>query len=476
MCRVLCPVSSGTTAHVWVQVFCFRRCRDIRHSPDVFERSCVHELAFLRRHHSFGQWRRCVLDTRTHSGPKLGGAPARVPLQCGVTFPVCMAEPLYIKAPSAQGDVVFKAWKHVRDNEPWLGWEMHRVATYLNVKVPNGVGRYLRQNRERLEALVVPGAGPLDEAIVPNRDSWKHSRPGQLLIPEHYRNEYQMTTKGVLSWMLGLMAHARSADRRQAARMALRGFLLAFGRLGPSSFISGIGEQRISENHVALCEHRAVGQATCFHVASYLAYDPPRDIEEVDARVHMLAELHRCESACASLHAALAEKVHVAALAVQGVFIEHGVSDAAAMGAQALVCHGKRSAKRLDEDLRSAMMGSMLQERRGSTVGAIARASGVIPEATAKNWIPRHLAEYRASLMLSFAESSAVCICFDASRVGCPKEETLTTAIVDLCSGRAGWLAPQATYVCRDRWCVWAPRHVPFAAPVRHTCTLRGPG
>ena len=106
--------------------------------------------------------------------------------------------------------------------------------------------------------------------------------------------------------------------------------------------------------------------------------------------------------------------------------------------------NSKGKMRRLDSDLKRVMMTTALSNHEARTPGALARANHM-PESTVKSWMPTHMGEYRAAMMLTFADrSQAVESCFDASRVGCPKEETLTVGAIRVGNNCAGWLAPQA--------------------------------
>lgn len=97
--------------------------------------------------------------------------------------------------------------------------------------------------------------------------------------------------------------------------------------------------------------------------------------------------------------------------------------------------------RRVDEDYKA----SLAEEVSGGaarTMGALLRARG-LSDSRAQGWVEEHMAGVRASLLLSFDRPQNVGICFDASRLGNPSEETLMVQVTDGDRHLGAWFPPQ---------------------------------
>lgn len=104
---------------------------------------------------------------------------------------------------------------------------------------------------------------------------------------------------------------------------------------------------------------------------------------------------------------------------------------------------GKR--RRVDKDLQSAIIHSAMQEGRARTPGALARASHSLNEKTVVSWVPRHMSVYAHALRLALEKAPDIAVAYDASRVGQPKKDILSVAVVNVQTNFAGWLPPQVS-------------------------------
>ena len=102
---------------------------------------------------------------------------------------------------------------------------------------------------------------------------------------------------------------------------------------------------------------------------------------------------------------------------------------------------GKR--RRIDEDLYESILGKRMKEGQARTVGALVRTMPGIASSTVSSHVPAYMGDYRAALTLELRRATSLSISFDATRVGCPKEDVLSVAVMNPCSASAGWLAPQ---------------------------------
>eukprot|EP00959_Pyramimonas_sp_CCMP1952_P285203 5963279-Pyramimonas_sp.AAC.1 len=105
---------------------------------------------------------------------------------------------------------------------------------------------------------------------------------------------------------------------------------------------------------------------------------------------------------------------------------------------------GSAKRRRIDEDLKHRIVHNSMQAGTASTPQMMARAMGGMHQTTPGKWFSTHMGIYKKSLEMSMQNAQRVSVSYDASRVGMPKEETLTIAVLDSLKDRAGWLPPQA--------------------------------
>ena len=105
----------------------------------------------------------------------------------------------------------------------------------------------------------------------------------------------------------------------------------------------------------------------------------------------------------------------------------------------------KEKKRRIDVDLKTAVTLDAVREKKARTAGGYAEANDLCPRRAANQWQDVISGQYRASTMMSFDHSSIVSIAFDASRVGQPKEDTVTYAIADCRRHIGAWLPPSGS-------------------------------
>ena len=123
----------------------------------------------------------------------------------------------------------------------------------------------------------------------------------------------------------------------------------------------------------------------------------------------------------------------------------HAVGDP--LQASNVVLEGDSKKRRLDQDLREAIVQSAMEAKRARTPMAFARASGIVAPTTVATWIPKHMSNLRAAMFMSFAGCQNISLAFDAGRIGSPKEETLLVAACVVEKNLAQWLAPQVPVI-----------------------------
>jgi hypothetical protein len=106
--------------------------------------------------------------------------------------------------------------------------------------------------------------------------------------------------------------------------------------------------------------------------------------------------------------------------------------------------HSLVKRRRIDEDFSQAFVVAVMRQRRARSVRELARMAGSICSTTAAAWLPQTMAEYRASMLLTFVRPQNCSFSYDGGRFGQPKEETVLGPFEDCDTGIAKWLPIQA--------------------------------
>jgi hypothetical protein len=299
--------------------------------------------------------------------------------------------------------------------------------------------KYLKDNRATWEEKFEVAALTWDEAIWPSVTAFRSKNPGQA-VPCHLRDEYQITTKALLVMLFRKAARAhRKADKDNA--MQILDTLLTRCSWPPDS-MKDFNPGLVDVDAVCPLAPDAVECGLCEHMQKGFADALAEDSD-------LLALLIRCLDLCfsSSARCPVASEWYKHVLSMVASFIDEQAPECCeedALRASHVVIEGNARKRRLDQDLRHAIVQSAMQSKRAKTPMAFVRATGMVAPTTAATWIPKHMGNIRAALFLSFKGCQHLALAFDAGRIGSPKEETLTVAALIVEQNKAQWLAPQA--------------------------------
>lgn len=299
------------------------------------------------------------------------------------------------------------------------------------------VTRKLKDEAPVLQAAFREAGSTTDDAITPSRSAWLRRHPAND-IPAHVRDEFQISTKGFVSILLYYSVASRG-EKKQRMRVLAHVFLSKFVDHGG---ILAMGVAQPSEEIAQRCQHRGA-DPLCHHLRNAISgamgavgVDPAEVALRLAGAILPLTE--RCAAAEGYYHRMVC--------ALSG-HIEKQASDLGSADPLVVPCvvlgDGPRK-RRMDEDLKRAVVSTAMGAKRAKTVGAMVRATGMVAEKTAAAWVGPHMTEYMCACRLSFAKARTLSLSFDATRVGCPKEETLACAAYAVDLDIAAWLPPQA--------------------------------
>eukprot|EP00971_Amphidinium_carterae_P267969 5316339-Amphidinium_carterae.1 len=99
--------------------------------------------------------------------------------------------------------------------------------------------------------------------------------------------------------------------------------------------------------------------------------------------------------------------------------------------------------RRLCDERKQALLTMSMQGKKAKSVRALAIARDERGAEHAHRWLRDWSLHYSWALRAAFEHCTTLSLAFDASRIGCPAEETLTIASKDCLNGIAGWACPQ---------------------------------
>eukprot|EP00972_Heterocapsa_arctica_P115191 16446485-Heterocapsa_arctica.AAC.1 len=282
--------------------------------------------------------------------------------------------------------------------------------------------KFLRSHRAFWEELLEPVQATWDEVVWPSVTSFRAKAPGQA-VPAWLRDEYQIKTKGLLTVLFGTMARGRTKDIKDNARDILLSLLQCVSPTPLADFSPSL----VPPDLQSLCPEAPENGALCQHLheklAGALALD---DKTEHEVFLQCMGIVSSMALMCPASSAFYKHQVNKLVVFVDEQIVLHGHGDA--LHAEHVVLQGPITNRRVDQDLRLAIVQTAMETKKAKTPMALARAGacGNLVSSTVAGWIPKHMAHVRASLFLSFKNAQHVSIAFDAGRIGSPKEETLT--------------------------------------------------
>ena len=336
-------------------------------------------------------------------------------------------------------------------------WEARRI--FHHVLGCSDVAAVLKNDRVLVYESFVNSSLDHRKVLLPSRRAFKQRLPHQA-IPTHIREEWQLSTSGMLAFLF----LAVSSCREKRANLAMSVLQGVVSECVSEEDILNFNFHAVREDILAQCASRGA-DGMCGHMRGVLV----GGFSRVEAKPHdvvlHLAKLARTSGrACCAVWSWFAVFVQELAKHIDGK--APSLSSTEALDFTELFFQGAGNKRRTDEDYKKVVV-EAAGTKRGNTVGCIAIASGKLAESTALDWAGSYLASYRASGLLTFESARCVSICFDASRLGNPKEETLHLAATNCFTDDAVQCPPQVPNSKNSRVAPWYVRLGPNIELIR---------
>jgi hypothetical protein len=330
------------------------------------------------------------------------------------------------------------AWKSVWDDASKAWYELRELLSTAN-QLPDKVtaSQWYKVRKLKIEETlrILGRRGQAD--VLPGRRSFQELvRLGRLqAVPTTCRNEFMVSSCGLIVVLLHCNVDSRSRELQHRAAMLLEAWLVKMlpphavdeiANLAPAGLL-----QQCPMHNGGICPHMQgalAWLADTRHAAqvrlAYALKDASQSAGICEVAVVWTREVLK------TIEPLLDEGLEAAAY----------TSDAMKSNAAALTaCTRKR---RVDEDLKTAIIDHMVDSKRAKSGRAAARADGSVDAGLVRKWEERALLEYQAAIWDIAENVEHISMSLDAKRIGQPAEETEVIACTAYPGKLAWWLPP----------------------------------
>lgn len=334
-----------------------------------------------------------------------------------------------------------KGWKHECEEFHGVAWELRRVIENLLAK-EQALSKRTRQDSDRWARYLDAASLKLATELIDSKKAATMKKRG-VELPDYVKEEYQLTTKGLLALLVGLSQDSREKTRRDAAVVFFSGFLRRM-LVAVEAVLSGVEAylRAVMCAHDA-CPFRADGASSCNCVLPICDTCGGTEGTPESIIVVVCGMLFKQQETCvdsAKWYATLVENL----AKIIDDEAEGADEDPLKFG-EVVIRTASGKARRVDADYKRAVLNAAAGRMMAKTPQAMLRARGEFADSTADGWVIESLGRLRVAQLLSFKDAQAVGLAFDAGRFGQPKEDVLLVAACLPEKGLGAWLAPQVS-------------------------------
>jgi hypothetical protein len=301
------------------------------------------------------------------------------------------------------------------------------------------VGEWIRARKVKLSQ-TFDGLGlQWDEEFVPPRKSVK-----MIDITDDIAQDAQLTTSGVVAFLLYCMGHLRSSVDKLRARRVLCGF---FARFQSPAMVNLIRPERISEDVRRRCPGFSDADGACLHLKGVIEALGMTDTAGATQLAAFLWDCMPLAKQCATMLVcvsvclgSISEYITNALLAGPDDF---DASYCASSAYQDSMKTKSGNARSTDADYKHHVL-DMVKNKRAPTASAVIRANSGPGQKHANELEEKDCAAFAATMKLSLVNPAVLGVAFDCSRLGNPADEVLLQALFEPNKRLGGWCAPQA--------------------------------
>eukprot|EP00971_Amphidinium_carterae_P001105 21710-Amphidinium_carterae.2 len=304
------------------------------------------------------------------------------------------------------------------------------------------------------------------EYFIPSKRSWTS---GSSPVPLHVLEQAQISTAGMIALLVHFFSRRQATQATQWSERLFGQLVVRLTDALDMDLVHETVAARIPDDvTVNAMECRLQGSEArdprmCKHLESFLS----TSLQCTDAAGVLCAAFRSCEKWPPTCGCGTRLRRHYIARLAEILDANAdilGHTNAAAPGTDMRT--DGRVTRRLCDERKQALLTMSMQEKKAKSVRALAMARDERGAEHAHRWLREWSLHYSWALRASFEHCTTLSLAFDASRIGCPAEETLTIAAKDCLNGIAGWACPQVYSIAAVLTCLIQPApHPPPMTP-----------
>jgi len=343
-------------------------------------------------------------------------------------------------ATDADGQHVDINWKAYEYQDAAVYWEARMVFGCYNngTRKDMELHKWIKKLEPSLNGLLAAWGVVYNHAVKPSFKAAAYRSEEEVLDP-HVRNEWTMSTIGVLALLVLWSTTSHSRAKRVRASAMLSAWM---SRLLEPSLCTTSAFLRHVRSHASSCQQGLVTEGVCTHLVDCCKGCVGADQRQVwNSAADIAASWYGLGAHCKAASACLSAVAQVWSGSMDQRL---GTLGLASDVTKETPMQGPKRKLRVDEDLRHHYSQGSVRSKRVHSGAQLAKATADVAVETARRWDDQTLLQYRAAAWATFEEGNIVSIASDGSRIGDPAEETIVFIAWDAKSDRAVFLPPQA--------------------------------
>ena len=338
-----------------------------------------------------------------------------------------------LASPRRDGSIATCHPKVVLHGNGLATWEIRRIGAFLHPQRKGfDTGKIVRSAKPLWSGILDVYGLVIDNHVIPNHDSL---RGGAHPMACYVGEQFSITTWSLLALLVALSGfQAAEADGAECPQLVLLEMLLQ-DLLGVDA-VRGVVEAAMADAiwapSASMCSAFSLQAGRCSHVDVATQHVPDYGSFPQLGLIRWLHVLFAGAGGCFAMKLMLQAATHSLQVAVSDA-LASSTWDNDPLTIPNLPGGGRKN-RRVDEDKRQAMLDGCLIEGKAPTVGALARATGHVPESTARSFSNKALYALHAALRRDAMRHDMECISMsvDGKKLGQPLEETEVYVCVDM--------------------------------------------
>ena len=356
-------------------------------------------------------------------------------------------------ATTMHGEAILINWKAcVYTMSGKVFWEVRQVLHdfYGDIGGALEEKNFFRNNKIKMEASFAQLNLDFDVEFKPSFKSFCSKYPGAPVTDPYIREEYGVSTVGLLAWMMHWAHSRRCACERDRAVTILEAFLSAF-------FVLDDLDDRCIFDKVAECSaecaNGADGDGLCFHIRDEIAKTdrlwPKQAPHNWRDSLSAMSRLHQSVD-CLCLQKGTSELLGFLATSVDSGAPDRLVANPSSISFKRLKT-AAGNYKRVDEHFKDDCAVAHIRDGKCRSAGQSIKVWSTSGESSGRTWERNYVLARNVAAKEEMPCERVLWISEDAGRAGQPKEETMSYWLYDCASKLSHVGAPMVRPRMNDR-------------------------